>query len=71
VVDTAVVGRPDGPPGMGNFLIKVGRRPGVPVHVDLTRAELSAGVHDTNKRWTTPRTSPAAAVGIPVPRAGL
>jgi hypothetical protein len=40
-----------GPPGMGNFLIKVGRRPGVPVHLDLTNAELNAGVHDTNKRW--------------------
>jgi hypothetical protein len=57
---------------MGNFLIKVGRRPGVPVHVDLTRAELTAGVHDTNKRWTTSaRTHPTATVGIPVPRAGL
>ena len=36
-----------------NFLLKIGRRPGVPMHLDLTQAELSAGVHDTNKRWTT------------------
>ncbi|MDP9461428.1 MAG: ATP/GTP-binding protein [Actinomycetota bacterium] len=42
-----------GPPGMGNFLLKIGRRPGVPMHLDLTAAELAAGVHDTNKRWTT------------------
>jgi hypothetical protein len=63
-----------GPPGMGNFLIKVGRRPGVPVHVDLTRAELSAGVHDTNKRWTTSTRTPQATgpggLGIPAPRTG-
>jgi hypothetical protein len=42
----------DRPAGQGNFLIKVGQRPGVPVHVDLTGAELAAGVHNTNKRWT-------------------
>jgi hypothetical protein len=39
------------PPGVGKFLIKSGQRPGIPVHVDLTRAELDAAVHDTNKRW--------------------
>ena len=52
-----------GPPGMGNFLLKIGRRPGVPMHLDLTRAELDAGVHDTNKRWTTSglRTGPATS----------
>ncbi|WP_327299907.1 ATP/GTP-binding protein [Streptomyces sp. NBC_01197] len=37
------------PPGRGNFLIKVGGRPGITMHVDLTAAE--AGVNDTNKRW--------------------
>lgn len=47
-----------GPPGMGNFLLKIGRRPGVPMHLDLTHAELSAGVHNTNKRW---HTGPGAA----------
>jgi hypothetical protein len=44
------------PPGVGKFLIKSGQRPGIPVHVDLTGAELDAAVHDTNKRW-----APAAA----------
>jgi hypothetical protein len=39
------------PPGLGKFLLKCGQRPGIPVQVDLTSAELSAAVHDTNKRW--------------------
>ncbi|MEU9451760.1 ATP/GTP-binding protein [Streptomyces sp. NPDC048277] len=42
-------GRRGAPPGLGNFLIKVGNRPGIPLHVDLTAAELE--VNDTNKRW--------------------
>lgn len=37
------------PPGMGKFLIKVGGRPGIPVQVVLTSAELE--VNNTNKRW--------------------
>lgn len=37
------------PPGLGNFLIKVGSRPGIPLHLDLTAAELE--VNNTNKRW--------------------
>ncbi|WP_208647994.1 ATP/GTP-binding protein [Streptomyces tirandamycinicus] len=37
------------PPGRGNFLIKVGGRPGIAMHVDLTPSELA--VNDTNKRW--------------------
>lgn len=45
----AVAGREAAPPGRGKFLIKVGGRPGIPVHVDLTRAE--AGINDTNKLW--------------------
>ncbi|MEU0127058.1 MULTISPECIES: ATP/GTP-binding protein [unclassified Streptomyces] len=45
----AAHGRRADPPGLGNFLIKVGNRPGIPVHVDLTEAELA--VNDTNKRW--------------------
>ena len=44
-------GREMPPPGQGNFMIKVGQRPGIPVHVELTRAELASNVHDTNKRW--------------------
>lgn len=39
------------PPGRGRFLIKVGGRPGIPIKVELTRAELS--VNDTNKLWHT------------------
>ena len=49
------------PPGVGRFLIKSGQRPGIPVHVDLTRAELEAAVHDTNKRWAPP-TVPTSSV---------
>lgn len=37
------------PPGRGNFLIKVGGRPGIPIHVTLTPAELA--LNDTNKLW--------------------
>jgi hypothetical protein len=37
------------PPGRGKFLAKVGGRPGIPFHVELTRAELE--VNNTNKRW--------------------
>jgi hypothetical protein len=39
------------PPGRGNFLVKVGGRPGIPVHVALTAVE--EGLNDTNKRWHT------------------
>ena len=39
------------PPGRGRFLIKVGGRPGIPIRVELTPAELS--VNDTNKLWHT------------------
>jgi hypothetical protein len=56
------------PPGVGKFLIKSGQRPGIPVHVDLTRAELDAAVHDTNKRWATP-TAPSSPPSTPVPSA--
>jgi hypothetical protein len=37
------------PPGRGNFLVKVGGRPGIPVHVRLTALEQA--LHDTNKLW--------------------
>jgi hypothetical protein len=49
---------------MGNFLLKIGRRPGVPMHLDLTQTELNAGVHDTNKRWTTSGSAPRTS-GVP------
>lgn len=45
----ATNGRRTEPPGLGNFLVKVGNRPGIPLHVDLTAAELK--VNNTNKRW--------------------
>jgi len=54
-----------GPPGMGNFLLKIGRRPGVPMHLDLTQAELAAGVHNTNKRWTTTPTGSIVTTAAP------
>ncbi|MBH1934133.1 ATP/GTP-binding protein [Streptomyces sp. AV19] len=43
------LGKEADPPGRGNFLIKVGGRPGIPVHVDLTTAELA--INDTNRIW--------------------
>lgn len=45
----AAAGREADPPGLGNFLVKVGGRPGIPIHIDLTDTERS--LHDTNKRW--------------------
>ena len=59
-----------GPPGMGNFLIKIGRRPGVPVHVDLTLSEIQAGVNDTNKRWTFNAQRDRGRTAAPGPAAG-
>jgi len=43
-------GEATAPPGQGNFVLKVGQRPGIPFHVDLTAAELT-GLNDTNRRW--------------------
>lgn len=45
----SVAGVEADPPGRGNFLIKVGGRPGIPVHVALTQTELA--LNDTNKLW--------------------
>ncbi|GAB3186158.1 ATPase [Nesterenkonia halophila] len=42
-------GREAEPPGRGKFLVKVGGRPGIPIKVQLTRAELE--INDTNKLW--------------------
>jgi hypothetical protein len=39
----------DAPPGRGNFMIKIGGRPGIPFRVTLTKAEQA--LHDTNKLW--------------------
>src|SRR5207302_33477 len=39
------------PPGRGNFLAKVGGRPGIPFHVALT--EVEEDLNDTNTRWHT------------------
>ncbi|MDX3006845.1 LAGLIDADG family homing endonuclease [Kribbella solani] len=44
-------GQETAPPGRGNFLVKVGGRPGIPVHVGLTSVERE--INDTNKLWTT------------------
>ncbi|HSA50268.1 MAG TPA: ATP/GTP-binding protein [Yinghuangia sp.] len=37
------------PPGLGKFMVKVGGRPGIPLVVRLTQAELA--INDTNRRW--------------------
>ncbi|GAA1865053.1 ATP/GTP-binding protein [Myceligenerans crystallogenes] len=42
-------GRETAAPGLGKFLVKVGGRPGIPITVELTAAELS--INDTNQRW--------------------
>lgn len=41
-------GAQSSPPGRGKFLIKIGERPGIPLKVELTAAELT---RDTNERW--------------------
>jgi hypothetical protein len=38
------------PPGLGKCLIKVGRKPGLPVRIRKTSVE--AGLHNTNQLWT-------------------
>lgn len=43
------------PPGRGNFLIKVGGRPGLPINLQLTNAEIA--LNDTNKRWSNSTSS--------------
>ncbi|WP_238164452.1 ATP/GTP-binding protein [Kribbella pittospori] len=50
------------PPGRGNFLVKVGGRPGIPVHVSLTSVERE--INDTNKLW---RTDPVLELPPPDP----
>lgn len=45
----AAMGRNADPPGLGNFLIKVGGRPGIPVKLELLEIERASS--DTNKRW--------------------
>ncbi|MEU8133626.1 type IV secretory system conjugative DNA transfer family protein [Streptodolium elevatio] len=45
----AGTGRKSAPPGLGKFMVKVGGRPGIPVAVTLTQAELA--INDTNRRW--------------------
>ena len=52
------------PPGRGNFLVKVGGRPGIPVHVSLT--EVEGRLNDTNRRWYTKN---AAAAELELPAA--
>ena len=48
----ARLGREIAPPGRGKFLVKVGGRPGIPFHLDLT--ELEEHVNDTNALWHAP-----------------
>ncbi len=50
------------PPGRGNFLLKIGGRPGIPVHLDFTQAEIDSGIHDTNQRWHEKAPVPAARI---------
>jgi hypothetical protein len=56
------------PPGRGNFLVKVGGRPGIPVHVRLTASEQA--LHDTNKLWHERSSISHDNAGPPVPPGG-
>lgn len=47
----SLTGTTTAPPGQGNFLVKVGGRPGIPFHLQLTSIERDLGIHDTNKLW--------------------
>ncbi|NYJ76454.1 hypothetical protein [Allobranchiibius huperziae] len=42
-------GQAEAAPGQGNFLLKTGKKPGIPFHVALTPAELAIG--NTNAAW--------------------
>ena len=44
-----VSGREAPPPGRGKFLLKIAGKPGIPVEVELTPAELA--MRDTNAKW--------------------
>jgi hypothetical protein len=55
------VGADAEPPGRGRFLVKVGGRPGIPVHVALTAVERE--LNDTNRIWSD--LSRSAGIGAP------
>ncbi|XAS78316.1 hypothetical protein V3G39_17960 (plasmid) [Dermatophilaceae bacterium Sec6.4] len=42
-------GQAESAPGQGNFLLKTGKKPGIPFHVDLTDAEKAVG--NTSGQW--------------------
>ena len=42
------------PPGRGKFLLKLGSRPGIPLHIALTHAERQARIHETSTAWKVP-----------------
>lgn len=66
------------PAGMGKFVLKWGgsNHPGIPVQLQLTRAEIDAAVHDTNQRWTSadgikkPSAAEVSESSVPVHRNG-
>jgi len=55
------------PPGRGKFLLKLGSRPGIPLHVALTQAERRARIHETSTAWNLgsgPRESTNGKVAV-------
>ncbi|WP_298461175.1 hypothetical protein [uncultured Cellulomonas sp.] len=44
-------GRAAAPPGQGKFLLKLGKKPGIPFKLDLTPVELD--VNNTNRMWAS------------------
>lgn len=50
-----MTGEAAAPPGRGHFLLKTGRRPGIPFRVELVPVERAA--NDTNVRWRDIRTT--------------
>ncbi|WP_286250668.1 ATP/GTP-binding protein [Streptomyces graminofaciens] len=57
---------PDGAPGRGKFLIKVGGRPGVPFRLAVTKQELA--LHDTSSRWSEEARTITAPAPLPPER---
>lgn len=57
-------GRSAAPPGRGNFLLKLGKKPGIPFTVVLTPTELE--VNNTNRAWqqAQARAEGTAAMGL-------
>lgn len=55
----------DVPRGRGKFLLKVGKKPGIPFRVDLMPVERETAVHDTNTAWADTAAAMRRSSGTP------